>query len=101
MLLTIGLLLFGAGEALLIAGGIGVSPWTVIAQGVGITVGIGIGSATLAVSLVVLLFWISRIWILVSRGEVDQDPVLFAVKDKMSYMLGLLTGLFVYLSTYI
>ena len=58
MLLTIGLLLFGAGEALLIAGGIGVSPWTVIAQGVGITVGIGIGAATLAVSLVVLLFWI-------------------------------------------
>ena len=58
LLLTIGLLLFGAGEALLIAGGIGVSPWTVIAQGVGITVGIGIGAATLAVSLVVLLFWI-------------------------------------------
>ena len=41
----------------------------------------------------VVPFLISRIWILVSRGEVDQDPVLFAVKDKMSYLLGGLTGL--------
>ena len=57
--------------------------------------------SALMTSSVVLLFWISRIWILVSRGEVDQDPVLFAVKDKMSYLLGGVTGLFVYLSSYL
>ena len=29
------------------------------------------------------------------KGEVDQDPVLFAVRDKMSYLLGALVGVFV------
>jgi hypothetical protein len=32
--LLIGLVLFGLGEALLIAAGVGVSPWTVLAQGI-------------------------------------------------------------------
>ena len=27
------------------------------------------------------LYWISRIWIITSRGEMDEDPVLFAVRD--------------------
>ena len=57
-LLALGLFLFGAGEAMLIAAGVGVSPWTVLAQGVGSTVGIGIGVATFAVSVLVLLLWI-------------------------------------------
>ena len=57
--------------------------------------------SALMTSSVILLFWISRIWVLVSRGEVDQDPVLFAVRDKMSYLLGALVGVFVYISTYI
>lgn len=38
--------------------GLGVSPWTVLAQGVGKQIGIGVGWATLIVSLVVLLLWI-------------------------------------------
>ncbi|QLY27035.1 UbiA family prenyltransferase [Bdellovibrio sp. KM01] len=33
----------------------------------------------------VLLFWISRIWILTNRDEVHDDPVVFAVKDKVSW----------------
>jgi 4-hydroxybenzoate polyprenyltransferase len=32
-----------------------------------------------------VLFWISRIWLLASRGALNEDPVLFAVKDKCSY----------------
>jgi 4-hydroxybenzoate polyprenyltransferase/phosphoserine phosphatase len=28
-----------------------------------------------------LLYWISRIWLKVHRGEVDEDPVVFAAKD--------------------
>jgi 4-hydroxybenzoate polyprenyltransferase len=32
-----------------------------------------------------VLFWISRIWLLASRGGLNEDPVLFAVKDKCSY----------------
>lgn len=56
--LLIGLVIFGLGEALLIAAGVGVSPWTVLAQGLGVQTGISIGWATFLVSLTVLLFWI-------------------------------------------
>ena len=44
--LTIGLLLFGAGETLMIAANAGVSPWTVFAQGISETLKISIGMAT-------------------------------------------------------
>lgn len=56
--LTIGLLLFGTGETLLIAAGAGVSPWTVFAQGISLTFGIGIGAATLYIGIGILLLWI-------------------------------------------
>jgi 4-hydroxybenzoate polyprenyltransferase/hydroxymethylpyrimidine pyrophosphatase-like HAD family hydrolase len=36
-----------------------------------------------------LLYWISRLWILASRGLVDQDPIVFALKDRVSYYLAL------------
>ena len=39
-LLVLGLWLFGTGEAILINAGIGVSPWTVLAQGVSVRTGI-------------------------------------------------------------
>ncbi len=35
-----------------------------------------------------LLYWISRIWLLTHRGFMHDDPVLFAIKDKMSYVVG-------------
>lgn len=56
--LLAGLVIFGIGEALLIASGVGVSPWTVLAQGLGVQTGISIGWATFVVSLIVLLLWI-------------------------------------------
>ncbi len=34
-----------------------------------------------------LLFWISRLWILANRGKVHDDPVIFALKDVGSYVL--------------
>lgn len=34
----------------------------------------------------VLLFWISRVWLLANRDEVNDDPVLFAVKDPASWV---------------
>ena len=54
----IGLTLFGFGEALLIAAGTGLSPWTVLAQGVSKLAGWGIGLSTFIISICVLLFWI-------------------------------------------
>jgi len=56
--LFIGLVLFGVGETMLIAAGIGVSPWTVLAQGVSASTGIGIGAATFWVSVAILALWI-------------------------------------------
>ncbi len=31
-------------------------------------------------------FWISRIWLLTNRDEIHDDPVVFAVKDKTSWI---------------
>lgn len=36
---------------------------------------------------VALLYWISRIWLLVRRGELDEDPVAFATTDRHTYVL--------------
>lgn len=38
-----------------------------------------------------LLFWISRIWMLTHRGEMYEDPVVFAARDSVSLIVG---GLF-------
>src|SRR3954469_8328895 len=43
---------------MLVASGLGNSPWTVLAQGLGEQVGISVGAATVLVSAVVLLAWI-------------------------------------------
>jgi 4-hydroxybenzoate polyprenyltransferase len=37
----------------------------------------------------VMLFWISWIWIKAHRGEMHEDPVIFAVKDRVSQLSGL------------
>jgi 4-hydroxybenzoate polyprenyltransferase len=36
----------------------------------------------------VLLFWIARVWLLASRGELHEDPVVFALRDRTSLALG-------------
>jgi len=56
--LILGLVLFGLGEAMLIVSGAGVSPWTVLAQGIAGNLDWSIGFTTMIVSFVVLLFWI-------------------------------------------
>jgi 4-hydroxybenzoate polyprenyltransferase len=33
----------------------------------------------------VLFYWISRLWILTFRGDLKEDPILFAVHDRVSY----------------
>lgn len=58
MVLLVGLWLFGTGDALLVASGLGVSPWTVLAQGLSVRLPLSIGAATLVVSSIVLLLWI-------------------------------------------
>jgi len=56
--LNLGLVLFGLGESLLIASGAGVSPWTVLAQGIAFNTDWSIGITTMAVSFLILLLWV-------------------------------------------
>jgi len=55
--LVIGLILFGIGETLLITANQGVSPWTVLAQGLSFQFNLSIGVTTFIVSIIVLFFW--------------------------------------------
>ena len=58
LFLFIGLSIFGFGHAILFGSNFGVSPWMVLAQGLAIQFGIGIGLSIIVVSFGVLLFWI-------------------------------------------
>lgn len=39
-----------------------------------------------------LLFWICRIWFKTYRGQMPTDPLVFALKDRASYLVALTTG---------
>jgi 4-hydroxybenzoate polyprenyltransferase len=45
-----------------------------------------------------LLYWISRVWVLTHRGEMNDDPVVFAIRDRVSLMVGGLFGLVFWLA---
>jgi 4-hydroxybenzoate polyprenyltransferase/phosphoserine phosphatase len=36
----------------------------------------------------ILMYWISRIWIKAKRGELSEDPIVFALRDRVSVILG-------------
>ena len=57
MLIT-GLFFFGLGEAIIIGSGSGVSPWTVLAQGISIRTNLSVGTTTFLISIAILIFWI-------------------------------------------
>ena len=57
-ILVLGLFLFGLGDAVIISADWGVTPWTVLADGISFMMGTSIGTATFLVSMVVLLLWI-------------------------------------------
>jgi 4-hydroxybenzoate polyprenyltransferase len=35
-----------------------------------------------------MILWLSRVWLLASRGLLDEDPVVFALTDRTSLLLG-------------
>lgn len=35
-----------------------------------------------------LVYWVSRVWLLTRRGEMHDDPVVFALRDRSSYFIG-------------
>lgn len=40
----------------------------------------------------VVLFWMIRIWAVTLRGEMHDDPLVFAFKDRGSYLVGAILG---------
>jgi len=43
------------------------------------------------------LFWVSWVWLKSSRGEMQDDPIVFAAKDKTSLSVAAITALvFIY-----
>ncbi len=88
------------------------------AEDAGLTLGLGLATAT-AVPLILVLYiiesawpsgiysapealwatpvlisiWLMRVWLLANRGELHDDPVVFAIKDPQSLLVGLAMGL--------
>lgn len=56
--LMVGLILYGVGVAVVVVAGLGVDPWTVLAQGLSVRTGIGLGWITNIIGLAVLCLWI-------------------------------------------
>ena len=86
VILQIGLWIFGTGEAFFIAAGLGVSPWTVLAQGVSLQTDWSVGLSTFAVSVAVLLLW----WPLRERpglGTLSNAVVISIAIDVMTPLL--------------
>ena len=46
----------------------------------------------MALAPLLMLYWSSRLWMKTVRGEVDEDPVLFAARDCQSLVIVTLMG---------
>lgn len=45
------------------------------------------------------LYWVSRLWLFGHRGKVQDDPIVFAIKDPASYIIAALVALTMLLAT--
>lgn len=45
-----------------------------------------------------LLLWISKIWLAAYRGELDDDPIVFALRYRGSYLIGIASALILYIA---
>jgi 4-hydroxybenzoate polyprenyltransferase len=41
---------------------------------------------------VIIFLWVGRIWLICQRGELTDDPVVFAIRDRQSLILGALSA---------
>ena len=84
--LFFGLTLFGLGEALLIISSLGVTPWTVLAEGVAIKFKISVGLATFLISISILILWIplkQKIGI----GTISNAIIIASTIDLFVYLI--------------
>lgn len=48
-----------------------------------------------------LLYWISRVWILTKRGSMHEDPVVFAMHDRASLLTLAMVGIIFMVASYV
>jgi 4-hydroxybenzoate polyprenyltransferase/phosphoserine phosphatase len=48
-----------------------------------------------------VLYWVTRLWLLARRGELDDDPVVFAVRDRQSLAIAAVCGCLVLISSWL
>jgi 4-hydroxybenzoate polyprenyltransferase len=46
-------------------------------------------SPLLWLTVPLMILWLNRVWLLASRGELDEDPVAFALTDPISQVIGI------------
>jgi 4-hydroxybenzoate polyprenyltransferase len=49
----------------------------------------------------VFMYWISRIWIKAKRGELSEDPIVFALRDRISVCLGIIVIVLLIVGSYL
>lgn len=47
-----------------------------------------------------LLYMVTRIWLLAARGKIEEDPIVFALKDRVSQLVTLICGLLLWLANF-
>ena len=40
----------------------------------------------------IMLYWISRLWLLTRRGEMHDDPIVFTIQDRRTHWLALVAA---------
>ena len=45
-----------------------------------------------------MLYWISRIWMETHRGNMNDDPLVYALKDRVSLVTGVVAALVLWLA---
>ena len=49
----------------------------------------------------VLMYWVGRIWLITSRGGMHEDPIVFAMRDKISFLTVLSLGTIVFTAMFL
>ena len=39
------------------------------------------------VAPLLLMIWVARLWLVAGRGELDEDPIAYAIRDRFSWKL--------------
>jgi 4-hydroxybenzoate polyprenyltransferase len=55
-------------------------------------------SGLIWLTCILLLYWVSHMWLMAHRGRMSDDPLVFAVKDRLSVLLIALMGLSAWLA---